>query len=164
MNRDERKKRLQDIIELNRQNAIKQEYEELATEFCDELLEKESINVLTVEQSEEIEDRFVEEFPFDFSGSVARIDWEKMSIKYQIDGVHHLSSFIKQGGFENSVVYLIRKTSSSPNQTPVISTTIENIIISFDNISYEEQFIYCPREKYVIEVLWSGEIIAGWQE
>jgi hypothetical protein len=162
MNRDERKKRLQDIIELNRQNAIKQEYEELATEFCDELLEKESINVLTVEQSEEIEDRFVEEFPFDSSGSVARIDWEKMSTKFQIDEAHHLFSFIKQGGFENSIVYLIRKTSSTFNQIPVISTTIENIIISFVNISYEEQFIYCPSEKYAIEVLWSGEIIAGW--
>jgi hypothetical protein len=56
---------------------------------------------------------------------------------------------------------LLRKFSISKNTSPVIATSIENVVASLENILDEEQFIFCPSKGFVIDIPFSSKITVG---
>jgi hypothetical protein len=142
---------------------IKQEkdlYIKLAGEYSEELIDKDSICVLDDVKSENMYIELSNLFPFDFSGS-GRIIWSQLKESLYVKNAEELSSFIKMHKYEGSQVFLLRKFSITINTSPVIETSIENVVASLENLLDEEQFIFCPSKGFVIDIPFSRKITVG---
>jgi hypothetical protein len=166
MNREERQKKLHEKVEYYQEKRVEQLYKEIGEEYIEDLLDKENIVVLSVNDSRAIGDKFFEEdYPFDFRGSVARINWNLMDLKLDLKNAQDLSKFINENKFHNSMVYLIPKSSEYLiPYPPIIQTNIENVINSFEELSFQEKFIYCPDENYFIEIPFDAKVKIGWNK
>jgi hypothetical protein len=160
LDRNERRKRIQQKVQQMREKEEKEEYKQIADEYCEELVMKETIVVLKEHESDALYEKLSNYYPFDFSGS-GRIEWSQMGTKLIVENAEELAIFMKNHGFEESQVYLLKKFSTIFGSTPVIKTVIENVIESFDNILDEEQFIFCPTKGYVIDIPFSGIVSVG---
>ncbi len=160
MDRTERQKRLQRKLQQEKERDEKEIYKQIASEYCEELILKETIVVLKEYESDTLYEEFSKYYSFDFSGN-GRIDWSRMGNKKIVENAEELTKFIKNHGFENSQVYLLKKFSTTFGSNPVIETVIENVIASFDNLLDEEQFIFCPSKRYVMEIPFSQLVRVG---
>ncbi|MHC0039755.1 CDI toxin immunity protein [Pseudoneobacillus sp. C159] len=157
--KDRQRKLAQKLTDLK----FKQErelYINLADEYCEQLIDKNSINVLDELESEKIYTELSNFFPFDFSGS-GRITWSQLKETLYVKNEEELSSFIKRNKYEGSQVFLLRKFSITINTSPVIVTSIENVVASLENLLDEEQFIFCPSKGFVIDIPFSSNITVG---
>ncbi|WML26890.1 hypothetical protein [Neobacillus sp. OS1-33] len=91
-------------------NQEKELYRELANEYSEELIDKESIWVLKQGESEEVYTKLSNFIPFDFSGS-GRIIWSQMKETHYVKNADELSILIKHYKYGGSQVYLLRKFS-----------------------------------------------------
>jgi hypothetical protein len=157
--KDRQRKIAQKLTDLK----IKQEkelYIKLADEYSEGLIDKDCIFVLDEVESEKRYKEFSNFFPFDFSGS-GRIIWSQLKEALYVKNAEELSSFIKKHEYEGSQVLLLRKFSITKNTSPVIETSIENVVASLENLLDEEQFIFCPLKGFVIDIPFSSRITVG---
>ena len=126
---------------------------------CIEALKKVGeVIVLSEEETNEIINEFEESVPSD--PLVARVDFTQISRKKEIvDDEDILEELYKNNVNVNEPVYVFWFNA----RLPVIQTSIKNVIqVMEDVISVDfDTWIYCPKERYVVEYYHEGETFLG---
>jgi len=165
---EDRKERLKELLDKQRQKRIaeeeKREYEYFLEEvnelFPNDIEYKEEVGILSKEDSEKIKDELVEGFPFVNNG---RINWGLMFYKVIFSAsVDYESALIevmnKNHKLNNELCYII-----DFNYQYVIKTNLTIIIHRLEQVSSPDRYIYCPQVKLVIDFP-SGDIAVGWKK
>lgn len=131
-------------------------------EECIEALTNEGeVTILSHEQSKNVEHSFEESIPFDDSFVHYKIDFSQMPRKKEIIDVAEdiLGELQKNGVDIDEQVYVIW---SDPT-LPVIRTTIKSVInVIHDVLAVSaDTWIFCPKERYVVEFYHEGETFLG---
>ncbi|MEH7308061.1 CDI toxin immunity protein [Neobacillus drentensis] len=166
MKKDERKKRLEDLLKLQKQKEIMQERlqeEKMVREAFEEAIGDElEFEVLSFDETELIIKDFTNTFPIAFWN---RIEWTNKSVKHQAVNSGEISSIPlilnKKGFSTSSPIYVFWGMGNYP----CIRTTLEAVLLEkFDEIIWvgSDMDYYCPIQKYVIEFFHDGSINIGW--
>jgi len=128
-------------------------------EECIEALKKEGeVIILSVEESREIGKKFKETVPI--HSSVAKVDFSKMSRKREIIMDEDiLEELYKNNVNVNEPVYVFWDDIT----LPVIKTSIKNVINAIEDVISVrfDTWIFCPKERYVVEYYHEGETFLG---
>ncbi|WP_043930657.1 CDI toxin immunity protein [Bacillus sp. EB01] len=121
---------------------------------------REDVFPLTKEEGDQIMDEFVQMFPVAWWG---RIDWEKMKNKVKVDDwtPEAISNVLRSQGCDlTQEAYLLY----SSGDYPFVKTSVQRILSNLPELSWIgwDQFIYCPKSKYVIENFHDGDLTIGW--
>ena len=114
--------------------------------------------VLSEEESKGIKKEFKENVPLDTI--VGKIDFSKISRKKEIEDDEDILEELHKNNVDvNEQVYVFWFNAD----LPVIQTSIKNIIHVFDEvISVDfDTWIFCPKERYVVEYYHEGETFLG---
>jgi len=126
---------------------------------CIEALKKVGeVIVLSEEETNEIINEFEESVPSD--PLVARVDFTQISRKKEIvDDEDILEELYKNNVNVNEPVYVFWNDAD----LPAIQTSIKNVInVIEDVISVSfDTYIFCPKERYVVEYYHEGEAFLG---
>lgn len=160
MNREERKKRLEYLIQERKKNEEKFQREQQTMELLGLFPDKEDVVILDENESDKIESNMTECFPLAFWG---RIDWEKVRNKIILTtkDIHLIPSLISNQSFDTaSPVYLI----AGEYKYPVVKTSLLTIMENVEDVMYigPDQWIYSPSFRYVVEISHDDEITIGW--
>ncbi|MFD0051528.1 hypothetical protein ACFVHQ_19805 [Actinomycetes bacterium NPDC127524] len=166
MNNEERKNRLRELLQLQKQKElmkksledekyVKKTFEEaFGSEFPYEILSREATEIL-------IKD-FTDTFPIAFWN---RIEWENNSIKkwaIELDEIKSISTILQKESFDTSKsIYVFWEY----NEYPGVKTTLQPLLLQkFEEIICigRDMYYYCPVQKFVIEFFHDGSINIGW--
>lgn len=131
----------------------------LLEECLDALDVKHNAIIKNKENKEKIVKKMIERFPPTFYG---RIDWEKCSNKYNITSHQDIITLLKSKGKEtNNPVYILWSDSSMP----IVQSNLKKILEHFDDVEAvsPNTWLYCPFEKWVIELYHDGDITLGFE-
>ncbi|MGE8036706.1 hypothetical protein [Lysinibacillus sp. NPDC093692] len=166
MNREERQKRLKEILEVRRQKEIIQERIEKENEvkaLLQEVFgESEVFEIQDSNKSDLIVEDFSANFPFTFWN---RIDWRSVNIN-QIEVIDQeitsIPSLLISKGLDTSIpIYIFWGYDSHP----CIKTKLTNELLSnIEEIVWlgSDLYIYCLTQKYVIEFFHDDTVNIGW--
>ncbi|MFO7291133.1 MAG: hypothetical protein C0P67_014230 [Bacillota bacterium] len=126
---------------------------------CIEALKKEGkVVVLSKKESKEIEKEFEEIVPI--HPTVAKVDFSKMVRKKNIVvDKDILEELHKNNVNVNEPVYVFWDNTAYP----MLKTSIKNVINAIDHVisvSFDT-WIFCPKERYVVEYYHEGETFLG---
>lgn len=160
MEREERKRRLEEILKERKKNEEKLETERRITEMLELFPDKDKVEILDEKESDKVETEMTECFPIAWYG---RIDWDRLSNKIVIpnEDISNIPFFLSQQSLENTLpVYIIVGLYKYPVVKTSLTTALDNIeeIMSMG----PDQWIYCPFSKYVIEFFHDNIISVGW--
>ncbi|USK62435.1 CDI toxin immunity protein [Peribacillus asahii] len=160
MNKEERKKRLEYLIQERKKHEEKLQREQQIMEMLELFPEKDNVEILDKSESEKIESNMTDCFPIAFWG---RIDWEKVSNKIILttEDILNIPTVLSNQSLDTSVpVYLIVGIYKSP----VVKTSLFTILESIEDIMDmgPDQWIYSPSLRYVIEFCHDEVITIGW--
>lgn len=130
-------------------------------EECIEALTNEGeVTILSHEQSKNVESSFEKRIPFDDAFVHYKIDFSQMLRKKEIEMVEDILDELQKNGVDiDEQVYVIW---SDPT-LPVIRTTIKSVInVIHDVLAVSaDTWIFCPKERYVVEFYHEGETFLG---
>jgi len=130
-------------------------------EECIEALTNEGeVTILSHEQSKNVESSFEKRIPFDDAFVHYKIDFSQMLRKKEIEMVEDILDELQKNGVDiDEQVYVIW---SDPT-LPVIKTTIKCVInVIYDVLAVSaDTWIFCPKERYVVEFYHEGETFLG---
>jgi len=130
-------------------------------EECIEALNNEGeVTVLSHEQSKNVESSFEKSIPFDYSFAHYKIDFSQMLCKKEIEMAEDILDELQKNKVDiDEQVYVIW---SDPT-LPVIKTTIKSVIsVICDVLAVSaDTWIFCPKERYVVEYYHEGETFLG---
>ncbi|SFG44864.1 hypothetical protein SAMN04488025_13511 [Planifilum fulgidum] len=130
-------------------------------EECIEALTNEGeVTILSHEQSKNVESSFEKRIPFDDAFVHYKIDFSQMLRKKEIEMVEDILGELQKNGVDiDEQVYVIW---SDPT-LPVIKTTIKCVInVIYDVLAVSaDTWIFCPKERYVVEFYHEGETFLG---
>ena len=166
MNKEERQKRLNELLTVQKQKEILQqriqkekEVKSLFEEVSDNLLE---IEILDANKSDVIVNNFCGTFPIAFWN---RIDWEKdhvNKLEMNIQDIENIPLILHSKGFDTSTpIYVFW----GYNDYPCVKTSLTTQMLSkIDDIVWlgEDLYIYCPTQRYVIEFFHDDSVNIGW--
>jgi len=126
---------------------------------CTEALKRDGeVIVLSEEESNEVIKEFKEKVPLD--SFVGKVDFNQISRKKEIvDDEDILEELYKNHVNVNEPVYVFWFNA----KRPVIKTSIKNVISVIDDVisvSFDT-YIFCPKERYVVEYYHEGETFLG---
>lgn len=126
---------------------------------CIEALKRDGeVIVLSEEESNEVIKEFKEKVPLD--SFVGKVDFNQISRKKEIvDDEDILEELYKNHVNVNEPVYVFWFNA----KRPVIKTSIKNVISVIDDVisvSFDT-YIFCPKERYVVEYYHEGETFLG---
>ena len=126
---------------------------------CIEALKREGeVIILSEEESKKVKKEFEESVPAD--RFACKVDFNQMSRKREIVmGEDILDELYKNNVNVNEPVYVFWFNA----RWPVIKTSIKNVInVIEDVISVDfDTWIFCPKERYVVEYYHEGETFLG---
>ncbi|MCG3087699.1 hypothetical protein [Sporosarcina cyprini] len=160
MNREERKKRLEEMVRARKMNEDKLENDRRISELRELFPAGKAVEILDVKESEHVETEMTDRFPIAWYG---RIDWDKMSNKRVLayEELQHITDILSRQGLDHTLpVYVIVGLHGYPLVKTSLTTTMESI----EEIMYmgPDQYIYCPLSNYVIEFFHDDVITLGW--
>lgn len=160
MNREERKTRLEYLIQERKKHEEKLEKEQQISVMLELFPEKSTVDILDESESEKIESKMTNCFPIAFWG---RIDWEKVSKKIILtkEDILNIPTVLTNQSLDISIpVYLIVGIYKSP----LVKTSLLTILESIEDIMDmgPDQWIYSPTLRYVIEFCHDDVITIGW--
>jgi repressor of nif and glnA expression len=130
-------------------------------EECIEALTNEGeVTILSHEQSKNVESSFEKRIPFDDAFVHYKIDFSQMLRKKEIEMVEDILDELQKNGVDiDEQVYVIW---SDPT-LPVIKTTLKCVInVIYDVLAVSaDTWIFCPKERYVVEFYHEGETFLG---
>ena len=103
--------------------------------------------ILSKKESDAIWRLFKSVIPLDQGG---KVEWEKIKNHISI----HSPIQLKKKKSANSLLYILWNDASRP----VIKTDLESAIQHFEDIIYLETWLFDPFDKYVVEILSTGNI------
>ncbi|WP_409303983.1 hypothetical protein [Peribacillus sp. SCS-155] len=160
MNREERKKRLEHLLQERKKQEEELHKEQQITEILEVFHEKDKVDILDESESDRITSNMTSCFPIAFWG---RIDWEKVKNKLVLtsEDILTIPAVLSNLSLDISVpVYLIAGEYNSP----VVKTSLSTILENVEAVMYmgPDQWIYGPDLKYIIEFCHDGVITIGW--
>ncbi|MGE7111139.1 hypothetical protein [Lysinibacillus sp. NPDC047702] len=160
MNREERKTRLEYLIQERKKHEEKLEKEQQISDMLELFPEKSGVDILDESESEKIECKMTNCFPIAFWG---RIDWEKVSKKIILtkEDILNIPTVLTNQSLDISIpVYLI----VGIYKYPLVKTSLLTILESIEDIMDmgPDQWIYSPTLRYVIEFCHDDVITIGW--
>ncbi|MEK4297777.1 CDI toxin immunity protein [Paenibacillus sp. FSL R5-0914] len=160
MNREERKKRLEYLVQERKKHEEKLEKEKRISEMLELFPEKDKVDILDESESDKIESKMTDCFPIGFWG---RIDWEKVNKKNILtkEDILNIPTVLSNQSLDTSVpVYLI----VGIYKYPLVKTSLFTILESIEDIMDmgPDQWIYSPSLRYVIEFCHDEVITIGW--
>ncbi|WP_409292791.1 hypothetical protein [Peribacillus sp. SCS-37] len=160
MEREERKRRLEELLRDRKKKEEKIESERQIAEILDLFSDHDQVEILDEKESNKIETEMTDIFPIAWYG---RIDWGQLNNKIVIpdEEIQLIPNILSQQGLKNTLpVYLIVGLFGYP----VAKTSLSAILDNIDEIMCmgPDQYIYCPLSKYVIEFFHDGVITVGW--
>ncbi|MDW2878248.1 MULTISPECIES: CDI toxin immunity protein [Bacillaceae] len=160
MGREDRKKRLEFLIQARKQKEEKEQREKRIVEMLALFPGKNNVEILDEIQSDKIERDMTDCFPI---ASWGRIDWEKVNNKLIIPTkeTSSIPTILLNQSMDTTVpVYLM----VGEYQYPVVKTTLLTILECIEGVMYigPDQWIYCPSLRYVIEFCHDDEVGIGW--
>lgn len=166
VNKEERQKRLKEIVEARKQKEIIQERIRKEQEVKDLLQEVfgETIvfEILDSTKSNGIVEDFSDNFPISFWN---RIDWENgrvNRIEINEQEIKNISSLLISKGFNTSIpIYIFWGYDSHP----CVKTKLTNELLHhIEEIVWlgNDLYIYCPTQKYIIEFFHDDTVTIGW--
>lgn len=160
MNREERKRRLEELLSARKENEEKLENERRIAEIRELFPLDEAVEILDAKESEQVEIEMTDRFPIAWYG---RIDWDKMSNKSVLayQELQRITDILSRQGLDHTLpVYVIVGLHGYPLAKSSLKTTIK----SMEEIMYmgPDQYIYCPESNYVIEFFHDDVITLGW--
>ncbi|AVK85952.1 hypothetical protein C3943_21885 [Lysinibacillus sp. B2A1] len=160
MNREERKTRLEYLIQERKKHEEKLEKEQQISVMLELFPEKSTVDILDESESEKIESKMTNCFPIAFWG---RIDWEKVSKKIILtkEDILNIPTVLTNQSLDISIpVYLI----VGIYKYPLVKTSLLTILESIEDIMDmgPDQWIYSPTLRYVIEFCHDDVITIGW--
>ncbi|WP_044640359.1 CDI toxin immunity protein [Risungbinella massiliensis] len=154
MNREWRKKRMQELIQQQKQNRPRS-YSPLFLE-CVESLQPD-VSILSDSDSEEIYSRMQIDFPFTFWGQV---DWNVMSNKHTFQSIDEARSYFEKNmDLSNDRVYILWGYGDDP----VLQAKLDSIFSSIELVECigSDQFLYHPQKAIILELYHEGSITMG---
>jgi hypothetical protein len=150
-----RNKRMQELIQKSK-DKVKQEERLRLKESIE--LEYPNAEVLFGVESEKIYNDLQDKFPFVWWG---RIDWENFENKIEIINLADImDSLIARCQSEDYKVFILYGYSTG--EPYVIKTDLQNVLRHIEKNSVgDDQWIYCPTKKFVIEFYHEGDIVIG---
>ncbi len=160
MNREERKTRLEYLIQERKKHEEKLKKEQQISVMLELFPEKSTVDILDESESEKIESKMTNCFPIAFWG---RIDWEKVSKKIILtkEDILNIPTVLTNQSLDISIpVYLI----VGIYKYPLVKTSLLTILESIEDIMDmgPDQWIYSPTLRYVIEFCHDDVITIGW--
>ena len=166
MNREERQKRLNEILEARKQQEIIQERIKKENEvkvLLQEVFGETAVfEILDANKSDLIVEDFSGKFPIAFWN---RIDWKNgrvNRVEINEQEIKNVSSILFSKGFDISTpIYIFWGYDSHPCiKTKLTIELLSNIkeIVWLGN----DLYIYCPTQKYVIEFFHDDTVNIGW--
>lgn len=160
MNREDRKIRLDQLIQERKKQEEKLQREKQITEVIELFHEKDSVEILDEIESDKIESKMTDSFPIAFWG---RIDWEKVNNKniLSIKDILKIPTVLSNQSLDTKVpVYLI----VGIYKYPVVKTSLFTILECIEDVMYmgPDQWIYCPSLRYVVEICHDDVVSIGW--
>jgi hypothetical protein len=160
VNREDRKKRLEYLIQERKKQEEKLQREKQTTEMLDLFPKKDNVDILDEIESDKIESNMTDCFPIAFWG---RIDWEKVNNKIILTTkeILNIPTVLSNHSLDTSFpVYLI----VGIYKYPVVKTSLFRILESIEDIidMGPDQWIYSPSLRYVIEFCHDEVITIGW--
>lgn len=160
VNREDRKKRLDHLIQERKKQEEKMQREKQITEMLELFHEKDGVEILSEIESDKIESNMTDCFPIAFWG---RIDWEKVNNKIILTtkDILNLPTVLSNQALDMTVpVYLI----VGIYKYPVVKTSLFTILECIEDVMYmgPDQWIYCPSLRYVVEISHDDVVSIGW--
>ncbi|KGR85522.1 hypothetical protein [Lysinibacillus odysseyi] len=160
MNREERRKRLEELLKERKMKENKLEAERRIAEMLALFPDQANVEILDDKESDRVENEMTEVFPFAWYG---RIDWNQWSNKMIIanEDIADIPAIISSLNIDNAIpVYLIVGIYKYPLAKTSLPAVLDNIeeVMSMG----ADQYIYCPLSKYVIEFSHDDIITLGW--
>ena len=166
MNREDRQKRLNEILEARKQEEIIQEAiqkeKEIKVLLQEVFGETDAFEILDSNHSDLIGENFSGNFPIAFWN---RIDWENDRVnRVEINDKDSKSIFSKliSKGFDTSApIYILWGYNSYPFIKTILT---EELLSNLDEIIWlgTDLYIYCPTQKYVVEFFHDDSVNLGW--
>lgn len=160
MEREERKRRLEELLRERKKKEEKIESERRIAETLELFPDKDKVEILDEKESDKVETEMTDIFPIAWYG---RINWDKLNNKIVIpnEEIQNIPYILSQQGLKDKLpVYLIVGLYGYP----VVKTSLTTILDNIEEIMCmgPDQYIYCPLSKYVIEFFHDDVITAGW--
>lgn len=160
MNREDRRKRLEQLILERKKHEEKLEREKQINELLELFPEKNNVEILDEIESDKLESNMTDCFPIAFWG---RIDWKNVENKtiFTTKDILNIPTVLSNQSLDTSApVYLI----VGIYKYPVVKTNLSKILESIDDVMYmgPDQWIYCPSQRYVVEINHDDEVCIGW--
>ncbi|MGX2962021.1 CDI toxin immunity protein (plasmid) [Peribacillus sp. JNUCC 23] len=166
MNKEERQKRLSELLTARKQKEIFQqkmkkekEVKDLFEEVFDNLLE---IEILDTNKSDLIVENFSGTFPIAFWN---RIDWDKGNVnklELNIQDIKNIPLMLHSKGFDTTTpIYAFW----GYDDYPCVKTSLTTQMLSkIDDIIWLgiDLYIYCPTQRFVIEFFHDDSVNIGW--
>lgn len=133
---------------------------DLFEECIEALGNKGEVTILSEEQSRDVITSFEKSIPWDYSYIHYKIDFSQISRKAEIELPEDILNELQKNKADiNEQVYVIW---SDPT-LPVIKTSIKNVIsVIYDVLAVSsDTWIFCPKERYVVEYYHEGETYLG---
>lgn len=160
MNREDRRRRLEQLIQVRKKQEEKLQKEKQIAEML-ELFPKESnVEILDEVESDKIESNMTDCFPI---ASWGRIDWEKVDNKiiFTTKDILNIPTFLSNKSLDITVpVFLI----VGIYKYPIVKTNLFTILDCIEDVIYmgPDQWIYCPSLRYVVEIDHDKIVSIGW--
>ncbi|WP_332634976.1 hypothetical protein [Halalkalibacter flavus] len=160
MKREDRRKRLEHLIQERKKQKEKLQREKQITEMLELFPEESDVEILDEVESDKIESNMTDCFPI---ASWGRIDWEKVDNKiiFTTEDILNIPTVLLNKSLDITVpVYLI----VGEYKYPVVKTTLFTILDCIEDVMYvgPDQWIYCPSLRYVVEINHDDIVSIGW--
>lgn len=160
MEKEQRKRRLEELLGKRKKKEDEIESELRVVEMLELFPKKAEVEILDRGKINEVETEMTETFPFAYYG---RVDWDKLSNRIAISNeeIPNIPDILSKQGLNNTLpVYLI----VGIHGYPVAKSTLSPILDRIEEIKFwgQDQYIFCPLSKYVIEFSRYDEITMGW--
>jgi hypothetical protein len=158
--REDRRKRLEHLIQERKKQKEKLQREKQITEMLELFPEESDVEILDEVESDKIESNMTDCFPI---ASWGRIDWEKVDNKiiFTTEDILNIPTALSNKSLDITVpVYLI----VGEYKYPVVKTTLFTILDFIEDVMYvgPDQWIYCPSLRYVVEINHDDIVSIGW--
>ena len=112
--------------------------------------------ILSHQDTEFYLDELVKKFPVT---SWARIDWDKISKKKELNDLCEISEWLKSNNITDTSVILLWNYTDEP----AVQTDLKNVLAVIDDVTAvgSDTFVFCPTSNYVIEFYHEGEVTIG---
>ncbi|TDK61742.1 hypothetical protein E2K98_12700 [Bacillus salipaludis] len=166
MKKEERKKRLKELLNLQKQKEMlnnRLQEEKIVREAFEETFGNElEYEILSSDETELIIKDFTDNFPIAFWN---RINWAEKSVNQLAINEVEINSIpfiLNRKGFDtSSSIYIFWGTGNFPG---VRTTLTSGLLQKYDEILWvgSDMYYYCPVQKYIIEFFHDDSINIGW--